>query len=157
MDSTVTSNQHANELYASLSPELVALLRECESPAMLKAGMPLIRHGKDPDQLVIVRSGEVRLSLPSQGNAVVLGIAGPGKVLGLRCLVSGELPEIDALCMRDCSVATISRGRFMDVLKKHPEIYFAIAKVLSADLGFAEHHLKNTSRGHVRRHRKNSC
>lgn len=157
MDSMITSSQQANELYASLSPELVALLRECECPEILKAGMPLITHGKDPDHLVIVCSGEVLLSLPSRENSVVLGTAGPGKVLGLRALVSGELPEIDALCMCDCSVATISRGRFMDVLKKHPEIYFAIAKVLSADLEFAEHHLKNTFRGHARRHRKNSC
>jgi CRP-like cAMP-binding protein len=146
MDPAITSEESANELYARLSPELVDLLRECECPALLKAGMPLISHGQDPDHLVIVRSGEVRLSLPSRGNSVVLGTAGAGKVLGLRCLISGELPEIDALCVRDCRVATISRSEFMDVLKKHPEIYFAIVTVLSSDLELAEQCLKSVSR-----------
>lgn len=157
MEPAITSKESANELYAPLTPQIVELLRQCESPAMLKAGMLLITHGEDPDHLVIVRSGEVRLSLPSSGEPVFLGTAGPGKVLGLRCLISGERPDIDALCVSDCRVATISRSRFMDLVKSHPEIYFAIAKVLSSDLELAEHHLKTTSRAYARRFRKNSC
>lgn len=140
-----------------MPPEIVELLRECESPALLKAGMLLIRHGEDPDHLVIVHSGEVRLSLPSREDSVFLGTAGPGKVLGLRCLISGERPDIDALCVCDCRVAIISKSRFMDLVKSHPEIYFAIAKVLSSDLELAEHHLKTTARVYARRSRKNSC
>jgi CRP-like cAMP-binding protein len=157
MDSVITSNHCANELYAALSSELAGLLRQCESPALLKAGMSLISHEEDPDQLVIVRSGEVLISLPSARDSVTLGTAGPGKVLGLRCLISGKLPQIDAVCLCDCKVATIAKSRFMDVLKQHPEIYFAIAKVLSSDLELAEHHLKTTSRASVRRARKNRC
>jgi CRP-like cAMP-binding protein len=157
MDATKTPNHQANELYASLSPQLVALLRECESEELRKAGTALIRHGKDLDQLVIVCSGQVLISLPSGGDSVLLGNAGAGKVLGLRALVSGELPEIDAFCIRDCAVATISRSRFMELLNKHPEIYSAIAKVLSADLKLAEHHLKNVSRNQASRAPKNSC
>lgn len=157
MEPAITSRESANELYAPLPPEIVELLRQCESTAMLKAGMPLITHGEDPERLVIVCSGEVRLSLPSQGDPVFLGTAGPGKVLGLRCLISGERPDIDAFCMSDCRVTVISKSRFMDLVKSHPEIYFAIAKVLSSDLELAEHHLKTTSRAYARRVRKNSC
>lgn len=124
---------------------------------MLKAGMLVMRHGEDPERLVIVCSGEVRLSLPCQRDAVFLGTAGPGKVLGLRCLISGEPPDVDALCVSDCRVAIISKTRFMELVKSHPEIYFAIAKLLSSDLELAEHHLKTTSRAYARRARKNSC
>ena len=124
---------------------------------MLKAGMLAMKHGEDPERLVILHSGEVRLSLPSQGDSVFLGTAGPGKVLGLRCLISGERPDIDALCVCDCRVAIISKTCFMELVKSHPEIYFAIAKILSSDLELAEHHLKTTSRAYARRARKNSC
>jgi len=143
-------NEPANELYASLSSDVIEALRESECPVTMNAGAHLIRHGEDPHQLVIISSGEVVISLPSRGASVVLGAAGPGKVLGLRSLISGELPQIDARCACDCKVTTISKNRFMDAVKKHPQLYLGIAKVLSADVEFAQAYLKNIPRGHAR-------
>jgi CRP-like cAMP-binding protein len=157
MNGANTGNESANELYASLSSEVVEALREGECPGSVNAGAHLIRHGEDPHRLVIISSGEVVISLPSRGASVVLGTAGPGKVLGLRSLISGELPQIDACCVCDCKVTTISKNRFMDALKKHPQLYFAIAKVLSADVEFAQAYLKSISRrGHAPRPALNS-
>lgn len=157
MDGTNTGNEPANELYASLPSGVIEALRERECPASVNAGAHLIRHGEDPHQLVIITSGEVVISLPSRSASVVLGTAGPGKVLGLRSLISGELPQIDARCLCDCKVTTISKNRFMDALKTHPQIYFGIAKVLSADVELAQAYLKNISRGHPRRPAVNSA
>lgn len=152
-----TGKGPANELYASLSSEVIEALREGECLASVTAGTHLIRHGEDPDRLVIISSGEVVISLPSRDASVVLGTAGPGKVLGLRSLISGELPQIDARCVCDCRITIISKDLFMDALKKHPRLYFGIAKVLSADVEFAQAYLKNISRGHARRPAVNSA
>jgi CRP-like cAMP-binding protein len=40
----------------------------------------------------------------------------------------------------------VPRDAFLELLKNHPEIYFAVAKVLSADLQIADHILRNHSR-----------
>ena len=64
----------------------------------------------------------------------------------MRTAISGELPEVDVTCLEPCSITTVPRDIFLGLLKSHPEIYFAVAKVLSADLQIADRILRNHPR-----------
>jgi CRP-like cAMP-binding protein len=146
MNSTPFHSASANELYEMLSPELRAELARSEQSSTVPAGTSLLKHGVPPEHLVIVNSGKVEITLNCDHRSASLGYSGAGKVFGMRALVSGELPEIDVICLETCSVSTIPRDAFLALLKDNPEIYFAVAKVLSSDLRIADRILRNNTR-----------
>jgi CRP-like cAMP-binding protein len=149
MNSTTPHREGANELYEMLSPELRAELCGVAQTSNVPRGACLIQHGLPPDHLVIVNSGKVEITLHCARAAASLGNSEAGKVFGMRALLSGELPEIDVTCTEPCSITKVPRDVFLALLKAHPEIYFAVAKVLSSDLRIADRILRNNPRRSV--------
>jgi CRP-like cAMP-binding protein len=143
---SVAETQAVNEFYAGLSGESRKELEQAEEDFRVPRGYKLIQHGVYPDRLIILISGRVEISVPSAGTDVVLGTAGPGKVFGMRAVVSGELPEINATCLEECDIAVIQGDVFTAILKDNPQMYFAVAKVLSADLKIADQLIRNCAR-----------
>ena len=135
-----------NELYAVLRPELRSELARIERLLTAPEGATLIHHGVLPDHLVILNSGIVRVSIPGGKRTASLTIGQQGKVFGMRAAISGEPPEIDVTCVKPCNITMLPRHAFLCLLNNHPEIYFAIAKVLSADLQMANDFLRDHSR-----------
>jgi len=133
-----TLQQYANELYQSLSAEVLQELRKYEKKMTVPAGAKLITQGIRPEHLIVVDQGSVEISIPAGGQAIFLAVAGQGKVCGLRSIVGGVLPETDVTTLEPCEITLIPDVPFNAVLKQHPEMYFAIAKVLSGDLKTAE-------------------
>jgi len=123
-----------NELYANLSAQVLQQLAGQERSATVSQGSKLIQHRVSPNQLIIINSGLAEITVPVAGKPVSLGTAGPGKVLGLRSIMCGEVPEIDVTCLEECDITLLSRDAFLEVLNRNPEMYFAVVKVLSADL-----------------------
>jgi CRP-like cAMP-binding protein len=135
-----------NELYEGLSSEAVEELQKRERPATIPAGAKLIEHGVAPADLVILQSGEVDIAVPAAATHVSLGSAGPGKVFGMRAVMTGELPEIDVTCLTACQVTLISQAEFKGLLQMYPNLYFSVARVLSADLKIADQLIRDCSR-----------
>lgn len=135
-----------NELYANLPAEISLALEKHERHIIVPRGQKLVKYGVRPEQLLILNSGRVEISVPAPEAAVSLGTAGPGKVFGMRALVSGETPEIDVTPLEDCEVTVIPGPEFLAVLQSTPQLYFAVAKVLSADLKIADQLIRNCSR-----------
>ena len=123
-----------NELYANLSAPLLQQLRNQERSATVSQGSKLIQYRISPNQLIILNSGLAEITVPVAGKPVSVGTAGPGKVLGLRSIMCGEVSEIEVTCLEECEITLLSRDAFLEVLHSNPEMYFAIVKVLSADL-----------------------
>jgi CRP-like cAMP-binding protein len=144
MNTTPGHSRATNELYAVLSPELRTELANCEQSVTVPAGTKLIKRGVLPDKLVIVNSGQVEITLDCLRESISLDCAAAGKVFGMRAVVSGELPEADVTCQNKCRVALIPRDTFLKTVRQHPEMYFAIAKVLSHDLVMAQRLLKTS-------------
>ena len=146
MNTTPAHNVAANELYAMLSPELRAELALHERSMTVPEGTKLISNGVLPDKLVILQSGKVEVTLACTRESVSLDCAQAGKVFGMRAAISGELPEIDVTSVATCRITILPRDAFLNLLKANPEIYFAVAKVLSTDLQIADRILRNSSR-----------
>ncbi len=135
-----------NDLYEGLSEEALEELKKHERAAIIPSGGKLLEHGVLPENLIIVNSGAVDISVPAAGSHVSLGSAGPGKVFGMRAAIAGETPEINVTCLDECAVTLVPRKEFMAVLQKYPNIYFAVARVLSADLKIADRLIRDCSR-----------
>lgn len=135
-----------NELYAGVSAELRKELEKYEEVRRVPRDYKLIQRHVAVGRLIILTSGEVEISVPSGGTEVSLGTAGPGKVFGMRAVISGELPEIDVTCLEECEIAVIPGEKFMSVLRENPQMYFAVAQVLSGDLKIADQLIRNCAR-----------
>jgi Cyclic nucleotide-binding domain len=123
-----------NELYQSLPAEICQELGKYEKRMTVAPGVRLIMQGLCPEHLIIVDEGSVEISIPAGDHAIFLVVAGQGKVCGLCAIVGGVLSEIDATTLEHCEITAIANGAFTDMVKQHPEMYAAIAKVLSGDL-----------------------
>ncbi|HZD93416.1 MAG TPA: Crp/Fnr family transcriptional regulator [Candidatus Sulfotelmatobacter sp.] len=137
---------NTNELYALLQTDLRHELAQHERLLTAPGGATLINHSVLPDHLVILNSGTVRVSVPCSRRAVSMTTGEPGKVFGMRAAISGELPEVDVTCVGPCNITILPLDVFLNLLKNHPEIYFAVAKVLSADLQIADRILRDHPR-----------
>ena len=139
-------NGNTNELYAMLPLDARRELQEHEQSLTVPAGTALIEHGILPDRLVILNAGTVQVSVPCPRRPATLTTAETSKVFGMRAVISGEAPEIDVTCMEPCRVTFVPRDRLLSVLKTTPQGYFAVAKVLSADLQIANRILRGSMR-----------
>jgi CRP-like cAMP-binding protein len=137
-----------NEFYSMLPPSLCDQLKKHEKSLELPQGAPLMKHGVLPGGLIILNSGNVQISVPCPRRTIAVTTGQKGKVFGMRAAFAGDPPDIDVTCLDNCSVTMVPRDAFLEVLKTNPEIYIAVAKVLSADLQIAQRIL----RGSVRRH-----
>lgn len=136
----------SNELYAGLTTDLRNELKRYEQEIKVPRGYKLIQYGVRPERLMILNSGTVEISVPSGGNEVSLGTAGPGKVFGMRAAVSAEVPEINVTALEECDLTIITGEDFAKLLRNFPQIYFAVAKVLSADLKIADQLIRDCAR-----------
>jgi len=84
-----------NELYANLSAPVLQQLSGEERSATVSRGSKLIQYRVSPNQLIILNSGLAEITVPVAGKPVSVGTAGPGKVLGLRSIMCGEVSEIE--------------------------------------------------------------
>jgi CRP-like cAMP-binding protein len=136
----------ANELYANLTPHVQHELAGQERAATVPEGSKLLTSGDVPEQLIILVSGSAELTIPAAGKPLSLGTAGPGKVFGLRSIICGENQEIDVTCLEECEIVLLPGEAFLQLLRGNPQMYFAVVKVLSADLKKAHGVLRQKTR-----------
>jgi CRP-like cAMP-binding protein len=151
MNTTPLDNGARDELYAGLSAELRTELAKYERSVTVSPGTHLIKHSVLPEQLVILHSGKVEITLAGIQEPFSLDGGETGKVFGMRAVVSGELPEVDVTSRENCRITLIPRDAFLTIVRAHPKMYFAIAKVLSNDLVMAQRFLKISLRHPARR------
>ncbi len=88
----------------------------------------LFRQGEIPLGVFILRRGAVKLSITSsKGRAVILRIAGPGEMLGLSSVLTGEPCIATAEALEDSEVAYVDRDQFLLVLMSNPEAALSVA------------------------------
>jgi len=146
MTNTIPLNESCNELYGSLSREITDRLRPLEEIKTLPAGSALLAAEFPVRNVIILTKGSVEISVPAGNKSISMAVAGEGKVFGLRAIVTGLAPEINVTCLDECTVTLLPRDQFLDLLSEYPQIYFAIAKVLSADLKLAQNLLCQMAR-----------
>ena len=142
----MTSITASNDLYDGVSDEVRSELTQFENTQRVARGTKLVEAGTTPDHLIILDSGQVETCVHAREKSTSLGTMGPGRVFGLHSILSGETPQTTVTCLEDCVVTLVQRDAFKLVLERHPRIYLAVAKVLSADLANADHLLRQNAR-----------
>jgi CRP/FNR family transcriptional regulator len=110
------------EFFHGLSPASMGQFESLAAPYRCEDTSVLLTEGEEPGAVLFLLEGKVKLSLNSiDGRRLILGIAGPGYVLGLAAVVSGAPSEITAEAQSLCTVTSLSRRAFLDFLWGYPD------------------------------------
>ncbi len=131
--------KRTNALYAGLSVEVQRELSQYEDSAIFPAGAKLVEEGHSPDCLFIIDSGKAKSSIQLHKRHIEITGMGPGSVCGLDSIISKEATNTTVTCLSECQVRMLPGKAFRETLGCHPEIHFAVVKVLSAELAAADH------------------
>jgi CRP-like cAMP-binding protein len=142
----MTSNDVIKDLYAGLPDELRQELAVHEQAVTVPAGTALLQCGICPEHLIILHSGSVETSVLVAGKPLSLGVAGVGRVFGLQSILAETPNDTNVTCLERCEVVFVPKKAFLDALRRNPQMYLAVAKLLSADLQKAHGFLRHNGR-----------
>ncbi|MGD0731811.1 MAG: Crp/Fnr family transcriptional regulator [Terracidiphilus sp.] len=126
------------EFFSKFSPEALKDLASMAHPSSYPANLVLATENETAPGVIIILSGEVRLSMNSaDGRRLTLRIARPGEVLGLVSALSGNPCEMTAETLYPCKIARIERREFLAFLTRHPETYKTVTEELSRQYSIA--------------------
>lgn len=93
----------------------------CRHVAM---GTILWREGDPGEYLVFITAGKIQIKISTeiQGKGVVVGIFGPGSVLGEMGVLSGKARGVTATAVEDCDLVMMGKDSFFAMLEEHPEL-----------------------------------
>jgi thioredoxin reductase (NADPH) len=107
-------------------------------------GETIFLKGSPGDHMMAVLDGNVRISVASaDGQALVLGILGPGELFGEIALLDGKDRTADAIAATDCSLAILDRSEILSFLEGHPGAWLHIVSVLCDRLRTMNGHLSD--------------
>jgi CRP/FNR family transcriptional regulator len=124
----------AGEFYKSLPPEAMSEFESHAAPFFCEGTDVLFREEQQPSSVLFLLEGRVKLSMNSiDGRRLIMGIAGPGEILGLTSAVSGLPYEITAEAQFPCVITSLQRRSFLDFLLRYPVACQNVARQLSLD------------------------
>ncbi len=105
----------------------------------LRRGAILFHEGEDAENVLIVRSGRVKVSsYTADGKEVVLAIRGPGELLGELSAIDGEPRSASAGALEQVEVLSVPAEDFRAFLGTRPRIAVALMQMLSRRLRDAD-------------------
>jgi len=129
-----------------LSSDLLQALHGIKSVHLFPKGTILFHQGSDVAGVYLVESGEVRVLLPTpQNQKQLLGVIGPGTLLGLSESMSGEKYRITAEAGVQTTAAFIPREQFLEFLREHNDFCMEVVRLLSEDLHALYHKFRSIS------------
>lgn len=113
---------------------LLALLRR----RTFNRNASLLRAGSAGDEVVLVISGRVRLvAYGADRREVVLGIRGPGELIGEMAAFGSQRRTADAVAVDDVEVGLLPAGTLREFLRDHPDAALVLIRMLVWRLGEA--------------------
>jgi len=125
-----------SDVHAYIIRELADALDAIAAPHTYRAGELLFRSGEPAGGVLVVRQGKVHLFALEQevDPALPYRTAGPGYVMGLPALFSGEPYSLTAQAVEDCVCGFVERERALEVVRKRVDLCFQAADLLAREI-----------------------
>jgi SulP family sulfate permease len=117
----------AMPLLIGCSKEAVAALEAAVGLRTVKAGKRIFKAGTECNELFMIRSGTVRLTVPlRKKDSYHLATCGPGELIGDMGFIESGSHAVDAVAISDCEVFVLARENFEMLALMHDDLLFAI-------------------------------
>jgi len=128
--------QNHSDVHADIVRELAKALDASASVYTCSAGAILFRQGQPADGVLVMRQGKVRLSALSHDSDPRLPYrtVGPGYVLGLPALFSGQPYSLTAEAVEECVCGFVNREQALALVHKRLDLCFQAADLLAREI-----------------------
>lgn len=123
--------------------DLEALLR-CTSHVSARGGKVIIRQGESGDQMYMILSGRVRVSVsPTSGENITVGELLQGDAFGEIALLDQQARTATVTTCEECEFSVLSRAAFHDYLMVNPQVAIELLAVMSRRLRATDAYIKD--------------
>jgi CRP-like cAMP-binding protein len=123
----------------ALAPESADALRSRGIPRQFSRGTALFHERQAGDRVMVLLSGTVKLiSVSEEGREVVLGLRGPGDLLGELGALDGQPRSASAIALDEVEALVLPAADFKTFLEAHPRAALAILEMLATRLRDAD-------------------
>jgi len=138
----------AKKIFSCLSPAQDAKLGRERLARRYETGQVVIHHDTPALAILSVHSGQVKLTRSaSDGRDVVVGVRGPGELLGVREVLSALPYQVSAETLEPSILCAVPRDAFLDAVRDCPELAMRLLGQLAKDYLLAEEQL--VARAHL--------
>ena len=124
-------------LFRGMRPTHIEILRSCARPARFLAGEVVGKLGEPADRFLLVRSGRLRIELPSRvGPPNSLQLAGPGDAVGWSWIVPPFRWTFDCVAETPALAASIDAASLRSKLEQDPELGYELLRRLIGSWDF---------------------
>ena len=119
-------------LFSALSDEILRNLSNTVRLQKIKQGQVIFRKGDEGTALYILRSGTIKIVLPSRlGAEIIVSIFSDGDFFGEMALLDGEPRSADAVAIKPSELLVLSRKDFLSFLQSDVNAVNSILSVLT--------------------------
>jgi CRP/FNR family cyclic AMP-dependent transcriptional regulator len=120
---------------AMLAPEQEEDLRARGVIRRIARGAALSYERQVPDRVLVLLRGHVKLSsLSEDSKEVVLGIRGPGDLIGAQSVIDSQPRSASALALEQIEALVLPADEFLAYLRRYPDVSLEVMKTISARL-----------------------
>jgi CRP/FNR family transcriptional regulator, cyclic AMP receptor protein len=126
-------------IFSLLQPEEQDRFIAFGLPRSWTAGEPIFLMGDTGTSMMLVQTGEVRISRPSSsGKMMILSELKPGAIFGEIALLDGGERSADATASTNCKLLVFERRAFMTLLENNWPLAEALLKLICSRLRRAD-------------------
>ena len=146
-----TCGHRKESVFCDLSAEHLQEIDKAKTTNHYKRQQIIFYEGNQPYGLYCICSGKIKVfKVDEQGHQQIVRLAGPGDILGYRCLLSSEPYSATAEAIEDADICFMDKNTFFHVLETHPATAMHVMSKLAADLGQAEKQMVNIVHKNIR-------
>jgi CRP-like cAMP-binding protein len=115
-----------------LSQDQMREIAEASRMLEIKRGANVYAQGDSADQLYVILSGMAALTMNDHGAHVLVGVVGPGDIVGISALLSNRARPFRCEALSECKVAALGAGAFRALIMSEPATF---EKAMQATFG----------------------
>ncbi|QDU63069.1 Cyclic nucleotide-binding domain protein [Planctomycetes bacterium Pan216] len=123
----------ANEVFRELDGKLLVYIAEIALEGSYPAGTVILREGESREELYLITSGSVVLTMSDRE----ISVRGKGDIFGLSILRI-ETTQHSAIAQTDVSYLKINRDDFIDLIQERSEVALGLIRLLTSALAKAQ-------------------
>ncbi len=146
-----TCEKRETSVFCDLSEKECREIDSSKTINIYKTHQIIFYEGNQPYGLYCINKGKVKIYKAStEGTQRIVRLAGPGDIIGYRCLLSNQPYAGTAETLEETTVCFIDKTTFFHLLEKHSATSLRITTLLAEDLGRAEKQMLDVAHKNIR-------
>jgi len=124
---------------AWLSQEQIREIADASRMLEVRRAGSIYSQAENADMVYVILSGMAALTMNDKGRRVLVGVVGPGDIVGISALLANSSRPFRCEALSECKVAALAASTFRSLMLRDPAIF---EKAMQATFGRWENLLK---------------